>query len=822
MPRGSGLKSVLSHLKSKALKLDLSEPQPVLSALLLMVAGGEDDYALANALAPAAVRNALPFPSPADFAIAAQLLNMPPHLVRTLDPCILSYLYQFFCAPQREAARRQLQSPGKKAGAEETISFTQLYTPTNVVDYLLSQTLAVGSGDCGSMIDPSCGAGTFLWRTFDLLLLQLVSAGWTKEAAADHILKNILHGCDIDPIALWITCLGLAVRCRNHGIIPSSQLNLACVAPGAPASCGHPDKGAPASCRHPDKGAPASCRHREPVLGTLSRDWPTPHLLDSRFDAVVGNPPYLGRKLLDRDLKDALRKSYPEAHHDLCSAFLLRGLELLKPSGRLGYITQSSMLYLPSYAKLRKRILTDYQLMSVVEAGPRVFPLQSGEKVCSMMLVIENSAPQPGVHASFSDLTDCTETSFPAELSCLDQSGRVLKLDPSRFLDQPNNAFNYRCPSALNIIRKESGKLSELADIRQGLATGDNKRFIKWWWQIDPVLLNNGFFPYVKGGGSERWYCPIETVIDWRDDGAAIKQSVSDRYAYLNGKTHWVVKNERFYFREGLTFSLVNTKQLSVRVLPPGCIFDVAGSALFTSAEDRAWLLAYLNSSFCAASALMLNPTINYQVGDLKELPVVPFSPRTKDRLTYLSDECVRLKKGLYRFSETDKNVCLPDLRELSFRSAWDQLDRERTLLGERETEIDELVLQEISQLFTLDREQRSSLTRLCERSAERRKPIQSPFSQEDEFHRLILRLMLYRQSAGPLNEELLRRRLGPLSAAFFSSSGIRDYIIQTFELDQRDNLHGSLRVRPELHGDDVILVLPGPDAAQPQATEDC
>ena len=71
-----------------------------------------------------------------------------------------------------------------------------------------------------------------------------------------------------------------------------------------------------------------------------------------------------------------------------------------------------------------------------------------------------------------------------------------------------------------------------------------------------------------------------------------------------------------------------------MRLLPPGCIFDVAGSAVFPVSEaDEDWLLAYLNSSLIAAHADILNPTINFQVGDLKELPVIPLSPQSKTRL---------------------------------------------------------------------------------------------------------------------------------------------------------------------------------------------
>lgn len=781
MPHAAGLKTILSSLKSKVRKIELSEPEPVLSALLLSVAAGRNGdsgsaaaaelYALSNAMAPRSIRDALPLPGAEDYRTAERLLPVPPHMVQEADPCILAYLYQFFSTPKREAAKRRLQSPDKKATCEETISFTQLYTPCNVVDFLLRQCMARQLGRC-AIIDPSCGAGNFLVRAFDLLLERSMASGCSSEQAARHIVGSMLHGCDIDRIGLWITCLAVAARYAKLGISAGPELKLAYLGD---------------ACHAPDDSA----------LGTLSRNWPDEHLLGRKYDAVVGNPPYLGRKLLDRKIKNMLRRHYPDAHHDLCSAFLERGLELLKPDGRLGYITQSSFLYLPSYAKLREKLVRSHQLISVVEAGPRVFPLQTGEKVASVLLVVENGAGHNGVQTKFADLTSAKTPDFDGCLSQFDNFQNLILVNQKQFLEQPKMAFNYRCPSVFATIHRQSSKLDELTEIRQGLATGDNQRFVRWWWQIDPSLLNKRFFPYVKGGGSERWYCPIETVIDWQDDGAAIKQSVAERYVYLKGKTHWVVKNERFYFKEGLTFSLVNTRQLSVRLLPPGCIFDVAGSSLFPDAEDRFWLLAYLNSSFCAAYALMLNPTVNYQVGDLKQLPVVHLQDAVRERLSRLARECVELKRSHFRFFENDMQSCFSKLRSKSFELASSECESNSKQLLDKEAEIDEIVFDGVVRQFQLDKEQRSSLERLCVEAAQRRRPIKPAFSKRAEFFQLLLRMLIYELPPDEMTVERLHQRSADFLDSFQQATGVSafDYLLTRFEPDQKERLHGTLRL---------------------------
>jgi hypothetical protein len=666
----------------------------LLAALLLQVAAGASASAdasrirnlfeICRSLCPASIGKRMELPEPLAFKQALTLLPAPPDVVSQQDPHVLSYLYQFFCSPSRETARRNLQTADKAAGLEEIVSFTQLYTPHAITTRLLQHCLpstTAGRADDFRLLDPACGAGNFLLSAFDLL-----SAGSRSPSLWQKILFDQLYGCDLDENALWTTALAFAARVVKAQVpVDLRPLNLALV---------------------------TGCDGNGSTLGSLHPHWPASHILAQTYDAVVGNPPYIGRKLLERALKHELRRHYPDCRHDLCTAFIERGLGLLRPGGRLCYITQSSMLYLPTYERLRRKLVENFTLVEIVEAGAGVFPLQGGEKVNSMMICIENTAPRRDHHVIFRDET----TSEHNQYRCLQSS----------LLSHRKVAFNYRTPPVVLFIREKSARLVQLADIRQGLATSDNQRFVKLWWQVPAEELGRRWVPYVKGGGSHRWFAPIETVVDWGEDGQRIKAAVAESYPYLNGKTGWVVKNERFYFREGLTFSLVNTRQLSVRYLPPGCIFDVAGSAVFCNQDQQWWLLAYMNSAFISACAQLLNPTINFQVGDLKELPMVALSDGARAELEHAAKQCVADKRLLCGMPEEAGDGPLaailspPPQQRLMYSD--ETLAQARQRLLQNEHHIDKLVMDELVRNLDLTAACRSELEQLCLSAAARRK----------------------------------------------------------------------------------------------------
>lgn len=737
------------------------------------------------------------------------------------DERSLGYAYQFLCEPVRRSSLKEIQSANKSIGLDCLIAFTQLYTPAWVAEFLLQNTvlpqwsgtaacdqrtlehyhlfdplmtragagcssqaatggrdqqaargslktplpntvqigitwedLTAGAGKAASeikLIDPACGAGHFLLPAFDLFLKMHEAEGTAAEKAVPIILEHNLAGVDIDGVALWVTALALLVKSIKAGAADNLRfMRLANVL------------------------APAERGQDSSLLGTLDPRWSDDpgNPLSERYHVAVTNPPYLGRKLLPRSIKAELRALYPRSHQDLCAAFVERGIDMLEPGGRLGFITQASLLHLPTYRELRQRLVEQERLISVVEAGPGVFPLQSGEKINSTLIVVESArngtpAKEQGSRAPavFIDASNDKDKERALRQLFVAATGtgspHIYLRDAGAFKKHPRYAFAYKCPAVILDTVHELGQLGSRADVRQGLATTDNQRFVRYWWDVAPSTIGKSWFPYVKGAGSERWYAPIMHVVNWANGGAAIKEAVARSYPYLKGKTGWVVKNEQFYFQEGLTFSFVNARNLAVRRLPAGCIFDVGGSSIFGAPEELDFLLAYLNSSTMAALARLLNPTINFQVGDIRRLPVLPFSQRLKEELAQLAQECYRLKRDAHVLDETSLDAVVPQelldvasgaSLERAWRSASSRLATCADRLRELELQVDALILDGLIRATGSDESNTRAIRKWLDEGRQTQPPKPALASQGELAHSVLHFLIRLRMERGSAN----------------------------------------------------------------------
>lgn len=694
------LRQTLISLR-KAMRKQRIDNDAWLSGVLFAVVndtGARLSYDQVREMAHPSFADALPPPSPNDqqarnFASGIRKHN------EFLGETACGWLYQLYCEESRRASQQVLQQSNKQCTTQDRIAFTQIYTPDWVSDYLLKQCLSAPAQNVAdkpkTLLDPACGAGNILSRGLRLLAGQAARSG----IAAPHnaALANI-YGADIDPKAVFIAHLSLLAQVSRAGENVTQAPNLLCLA--------------------------------DSDLGSLERHSGGTHWFSARtkYSAVVTNPPYIGRKLLDRKLKDLLRAAFPLAHNDISAAFLLRGLELLESGGRLGLITQSAQFFLPSFAEMRAHILEHFHIDSFVELGAGAFPLQSGEKVNSALVVIcktVDSSP-----SLFLDVSGADDKCAALSSITTGESNSAYICNQSQFLSAPGKAFSYKAPPCLQRLHEISSPLAELADVRQGLATTDNGRFVRHWQEVTASEIGSRWVPYVKGAGSERWWAPIENVVLWEDSGAAIKQAVRDSYPYLNGKTAWVVKNESYYFRPGLVFSFVNTRQFCARLLPAGCIFDVAASAIFPAEQDPYALLAFLNSSFCALQANLLNPTINFQVGDLKKFLVPNFDQATNDKLRALARGCLSTKQLINKPRGTvcGQGAAEPD----KLGAAWiDYCEGQVRALVATEHLIDELVLDYVCRALYLNETDQLHLQRLCAEQQQKRRPPSYPIIAE-------------------------------------------------------------------------------------------
>ncbi|MBZ4665899.1 N-6 DNA methylase [Mahella sp.] len=494
------------------------------------------------------------------------------------------------------------------ANSADPNSKTRFYTYDWIVKYIIDNTLTPYWHKTGKrveaikLLDPSCGGGSFLLYAFDRFYDMYVQEGRVPaEDIPRSILDKNIYGVDIDSMAVRIARLNLYMKARS--------MNADADAPAINIICSDHD------------------------MGSLARHGIHDKLEGQLYDVVVGNPPYLNNRKMTDDLRGNIAQWYSHSKTDLYAAFIERGLELLAPEGYLGYITPDTYLYIKRFEKLRRILLDKLYIDKLVHLGNDVF---ANANVSVAVLIARNDAENRGL-SRFYDLRRVKDKKealyYIDDRYVYVREQRIFKsLDGERFL--------YNASADILKILNDVPALSPYyADVKQGLATGCNNRFVYMRWEVLPDEVGRRWIPYAKGGGYNKYLGRNDFVIDWADNGNEIKK--------FKGS---VIRNKEYYFREGITFSLIAYDNFNARYLPPGWIFDVGGSCIFSKGIDLYYLLGFVNSKLACYFMTMLNPTVNFQVGDVCRLPLKEPDQETLNRVTEMVKAILELKKQLYKY----------------------------------------------------------------------------------------------------------------------------------------------------------------------------
>jgi N-6 DNA Methylase len=431
-----------------------------------------------------------------------------------------------------------------------------------------------------------------------------------------------------------------------------------------------------------------------------------------RYDVVVTNPPYMSARKMNAHLKSLVAAAYPAGKGDLYAAFIQRCLELACPGGRVGMLTMQSFMFITSYEQLRRLILGASVVETEAHVGPGLFAVGNPGTLQTAAYVLrrdDDEASRVSARALYFRLVkepdaESKRRAFERRLPALrlgETTPEVFRYRQGDFDAIAGSPWVYWITPGLRRLFSELDALGDSAPPRQGLATADNLRFLRYWWEVGRGQIGRGcanaaearasnktWFPYMKGGGFSRWWGNQDQVINWAKDGAEIRAFPAA-----------VVRNPTYYFRRGVTYSFLTSAQFSARMSPGGFIFDVAGSSLFSS--DDFLVLALLNSSFAAYALKLINPTVNFQVGDLARLPVPAAS---SDSLASLVEEAV----GCVQQTGTD------DERNYDFVAplyAGHEVDMARGELN-RLANVEHAIDEEVYRLYGVSPDDRASIER--------------------------------------------------------------------------------------------------------------
>lgn len=378
-------------------------------------------------------------------------------------------------------------------------------------------------------------------------------------------------------------------------------------------------------------------------------------ILSTKFDVAVANPPYTDSADFGVELKEFVGANYSKPlkfNSNLYACFIKRCCELAGDDGKVGMIHPMTFMYIKTFEDVRKYILNHTHINLFVEYG--LSNLFGTVMVDPAFYVLEKDGDTKNNDSLFISLDQYTRT--PQEKYkkqyCLEalndivtksQNKHVHQLPQSKLKDIKSYPFIYWISDE---FREKFGDklLDDVVDVKQGIATSNNNRFLRYWWEI--TGSNQSYYPYSKGGEYAKWAGNLWIYINWEEKNV--------EYIKVKGR----LQNRNYYFREGITYSGSGSKGTSFRIFPKDCLFDVGGSCIFLTDiySNRYYLLAFLNSKICFYIAECLNPTVNTQVGDLQRVPFIIPSKGIEELVSALSEQNISIKHYIDSCFIIDKN----------------------------------------------------------------------------------------------------------------------------------------------------------------------
>lgn len=376
-------------------------------------------------------------------------------------------------------------------------------------------------------------------------------------------------------------------------------------------------------------------------------------IMSKEYDVCITNPPYMGNKGMDLDISNYVKQFYPNSKNDLGMVFIEKCLENTKNYSFLSMITMHSWMFLKSFEELRNIIKNDVFISSLVHLGTRAFEEIGGEVVQTVCFTIrKENFRKTGKYIRLVDYNSSYLKNKEFFNKC-----NYYEVNQNKFSKIPGTPIIYWKNDKIYNIFDKGIKLGDIAAPRKGNSTSDNNRFLRFWFEVNIENINFGckkiikentinkrWFPYNKGGGYRKWYGNNEYIIDWKNDGELIRSIPTA-----------VVANYQYFMKPGLTWSTVSSKRFSIRKFEEGFIFDNGGCCLFTE-NDRDFYLALLNSKVFHYIFSTVNPTLNFQSGEVSKFPVI--KPN-------LNDKKEELKKAQLNVEISKKDWDL-------FETSWD------------------------------------------------------------------------------------------------------------------------------------------------------
>ena len=520
-------------------------------------------------------------------------------------------------------------------------------------------------------LDPCMGSGHILAYAFDVLMEIYKESGYTERDAAAMIVQNNLFGLDIDDRASQLAYFAVMMKARSYdrrflsrGIKPNVFAIKESNRMGAAARDGLTmDAEMNAISRYlvdsfldaKELGSIITVEPKDydgymvyldgcdgqgqltmedadwlqntrPMLKALARQ---AKVLSAKYPVICTNPPYLNK--IEGRLKTFVTENYKDYSGDLFSVFTYRNLMFCKQDGYCGYMTPFVWMFIKTYEKLREFIIQSKSITTLVQMEYSAFE-EATVPICSFVLK-NGKATENGLYFKLSDFKGGMDVQKQKVLEALvnKDCGYFYEADQSNFSKIPGSPVAYwASKTVLELFEQKC--IDNYVLFRQGMATSDNNRFLRLWYEVlltkenfnatdlrDAEQSNKKWFAYNKGGEYRKWYGNAEYVVNWENDGREMKAYTSTLTQGMNVR----LKSREYYFKECISWSKISSGNIAFRFYPEGFAFDVAGCCIFDTGDYKNYFLGLLNSQLTVSLTKFLIPTLNYELDHLKKVPVI-------------------------------------------------------------------------------------------------------------------------------------------------------------------------------------------------------
>lgn len=554
-----------------------------------------------------------------------------------------------------------------------------------------------------TFFDPCMGSGHILVYAFDVLMEIYREVGYSDRDAALSIVENNLFGMDIDKRAYQLAYFAIMMKARSYNrraLTKGISNNLAVVEESnsidkfacnglttdseqnkigeylVEAYRDAQEIGTLQTIEKKDyTGFATYLNNIENSAGQIdlfSTGWlndtlpkmlqltKQAEIMSKKYAVVCTNPPYMNK--LEGQLKKFVVDNYKAYSGDLFSVFIYRNFDYCKIDGYSAFMTPFVWLFIKTYEALRKYIIDTKAITTLVQMEYSAFE-EATVPICSFVLK-NGKAIEKALCFRLSDFKGGMSIQKQKVLEAIENKncGYFYEAEQSDFSRIPGSPIAYWASKNFFEMFRKGTLLGNLADSKQGLATADNNRFLREWYEVDFCKIKfdcktldeakeSGFkwFPYNKGGEFRKWYGNNDYIVNWENDGFEIKHFFDSK-----GKLRSRPQNLNYMFRSSVSWSDITSSTNAFRYKPYGNLFDISGMSFFPKRNTN-YLLALCNTKLVADVLKIIAPTIHCQCGDVANIPVI-------------EDDT----KAFNIESKVDENINISKFDWDSFETSWD------------------------------------------------------------------------------------------------------------------------------------------------------